>query len=271
MAITNYFNNLGSLAYVFKDDDKARIITNVLRHASLSNLIKDEGTAYDDYFMKDGDTPDSIAHAVYGDSEYNWLFLMANNIQNVYTDLPLNQHDFEKHLNNSYPGWAVYVDPPDGNFVVGETFNGESIPACVSWNPDYRCLVFLNDVVSVGDTITGDTSGVTTTVRRIQLHTDALKFFTDDGSPTGNVLSPLWIIDLSDFDSDPLKYTRLDVNPSDTDQSIIRAYIHNIGQFGQFAVSNVQYEMFKNDEKRKKRILKPEYIPMVTRQLSQMF
>ncbi len=57
---------------------------------------------FDNYDVKEGETPETIAYKWFGDSEFHWVVLMTNNITDRYYQWPLSQPQFQTHLEDKY-------------------------------------------------------------------------------------------------------------------------------------------------------------------------
>lgn len=275
-----YLSKLGKTFYTFNGSSNSVLITDIMKHCSIDKIVKEEGTAYHEYTMRDEDSPESIANDIYGDSNYNWVFFLVNGIINPVAELPLNQESFEKFLLKKYPGVAIFVREETGNFGQTEELelynytssssssNGDVISS-LEWNPNFsRIVTSSSDFPDIDDEIVGKTTGTTAIIKRVMVNYESLHFFTRDGTPEGEVVSPLWVIDETPLEDAPDKYTGVDVDISEDDTSMINSYILNIGEFANYAVTHRDYEVSVNELKRKKKILKPEYLPGLAKQLS---
>lgn len=97
MASTNYFKKFGYINYNYN------VITNLLKRFELINL----GTLlnskiYLPYLISEGETPENIALAYYGDTSYFWMVLLPNNIRNVYEEWPRSQEVFDEYIVEKY-------------------------------------------------------------------------------------------------------------------------------------------------------------------------
>ena len=59
-------------------------------------------TAYDDYDVLDGETPEIVADKFYNDSFYHWTILIANNILDPRFDWPLSNQELVKFVQRKY-------------------------------------------------------------------------------------------------------------------------------------------------------------------------
>jgi hypothetical protein len=57
---------------------------------------------FDNYDVKEGETPESVAHKWFGDVQLHWVILMTNNITDRYYEWPLTQPQFQAHLEDKY-------------------------------------------------------------------------------------------------------------------------------------------------------------------------
>jgi hypothetical protein len=57
---------------------------------------------FDTYKVKEGETPEIIAHKMYGDSELHWIVMLVNNIVDRYHDWPMSTNQFNSYLNQKY-------------------------------------------------------------------------------------------------------------------------------------------------------------------------
>jgi hypothetical protein len=57
---------------------------------------------FDNYDVKESETPEIVAHKWFGDTEYHWVILMTNNITDRYYQWPLTQPQFQAHLEDKY-------------------------------------------------------------------------------------------------------------------------------------------------------------------------
>jgi len=77
-------------------------IVNLSVGVKLHKLIKDDAFALLNYAIKDGESPDTVAHNYYDDTSYAWLVLLSNNIIDPYFEWPLSVYDFEAFLKKKY-------------------------------------------------------------------------------------------------------------------------------------------------------------------------
>lgn len=86
----------------YKSGEKLQIVTNILASVDFDQNIKKNQSVYITYEVKDSDTPEIIAHKIYGDPEAHWIILHLNNIINPFFDWPMKQVDVKKYCDKKY-------------------------------------------------------------------------------------------------------------------------------------------------------------------------
>tara|TARA_A100001011_G_scaffold173722_1_gene182414 strand:- start:2247 stop:2774 length:528 start_codon:yes stop_codon:yes gene_type:complete len=82
--------------YDFKD------VTNLLRRVALRANVRTNALLYDTYDVRDGETPESIADKLYGDTNLHYIVMLVNNITDRYHDWPMNGAQFLHYINEKY-------------------------------------------------------------------------------------------------------------------------------------------------------------------------
>ena len=101
MAYFTYFPTIGYDVRGKKNDSSVQRITDILKRVrqklEIINLA-----FFEEDFVQDGDTPESLAHQVYDDSQLHWIILYANYMTNPYYDWPMTYFDLQKFVNKKY-------------------------------------------------------------------------------------------------------------------------------------------------------------------------
>ena len=77
-------------------------VTNLLRRVALNTKVKTNTLLYDTYDVKEGETPESIAHKLYGNAELHWVVLIVNDITDRYHQWPMTYAQFLQYVNDKY-------------------------------------------------------------------------------------------------------------------------------------------------------------------------
>ena len=124
MAIKGYFNNLPTIEYGTK------IARNLITRPKIKEFILGNPNVIYDYVIKDGERPDIIANAYYGDSNFVWLIFLANNIVDPYYDWPLTQEQFKDFIIDKYGSVETakstikhYKHKTKGTLITKETYD----------------------------------------------------------------------------------------------------------------------------------------------------
>ena len=97
-----YFNSFPVIPYDSKGDLNFKDVTNLLRRVGLRTKLKSNTLLYDTYNVKEGETPEMIAHKLYGDPELHWIILLVNEITDRYHQWPMSGMQFLDYLNDKY-------------------------------------------------------------------------------------------------------------------------------------------------------------------------
>lgn len=124
MAIKGYFNNLPTIEYGTK------VARNLITRPKIKEFILGNPNVIYDYVIKDGERPDVIANAYYGDSNFVWLIFLANNIVDPYYDWPLTQEQFKDFIIDKYGSVETakntikhYKHKTKGTLITKETYD----------------------------------------------------------------------------------------------------------------------------------------------------
>ena len=97
-----YFSQFPLMAYDIKGDNIYKLVPDILRRVKLRANIRNGMFMFDNYDVKEGETPETVAYRWFGDTELHWVILMTNNITDRYYGWPLTQPQFQAHLEDKY-------------------------------------------------------------------------------------------------------------------------------------------------------------------------
>jgi len=111
-----------------KVETKAFVMTDISRNIRFRKEVLSNITAYDEYDIVDGETPEIIAEKVYGNSNYHWIIMLTNDMYDYRADFPLTQLQLEQFVSDKYGNDADaihhYINA-DG-YIVNSNANGAS-------------------------------------------------------------------------------------------------------------------------------------------------
>lgn len=108
-----YFEYLPKVEFRFPDG-KLRTINDLSTRAKIRDSILSKASSFQKHFIRDGETPESLANFYYGSPELHWIIMMSNNIVSVQSDWPRDTRTFDEYLFQKY---KTQTDS-DGNTVT---------------------------------------------------------------------------------------------------------------------------------------------------------
>ena len=97
-----YFKSFPVIPYDSKGNLQFKDVTNLLRRVGMRTKLKTNTLLYDTYDVKEGETPEIIAHKLYGDTKLHWVVLMVNDITDRYHQWPMSGGQFLDYINDKY-------------------------------------------------------------------------------------------------------------------------------------------------------------------------
>ena len=98
----SYFSNFPVIPYDSEGNGNLKDVTNLLRRVVVRTKIEENTSVFDTYDVKEGETPEMIAHKYYGDVNLHWTILVANDIVDYYEDWPMSVQKFETFVSDKY-------------------------------------------------------------------------------------------------------------------------------------------------------------------------
>ncbi len=97
-----YFDQFPVIFYDAVGNTDPKVVTHLLKRVAVHSKARAVTALYDTYDVRNGETPEMIAHKYYGDSEYHWIILLVNNITDRYHQWPMNTRQFLAHIAERY-------------------------------------------------------------------------------------------------------------------------------------------------------------------------
>ena len=110
-----YFKELPNISYPSllpannRIEDRV-IVKNIFRRSKLRTDVDQAITAFNYYYIPEGDRPDVVAENLYNDSELDWVVLTSNNITNVRDQWPLSHNDLHSFMLEKYGSEAKIAE-----------------------------------------------------------------------------------------------------------------------------------------------------------------
>lgn len=125
---TNYFSFFPQMSYEGADKNKKTVV-DIFKRAKIVNLDKIvKSSVFYTYTIQDGERPEHIAERYYGDTQYYWLILYANDIVNIYAQWPRSYREFENYIISKYGSLELaqstlhHYEREDGEWTIGVTY-----------------------------------------------------------------------------------------------------------------------------------------------------
>ena len=103
----SYFRELPDLEYQspFADSNSSQNYVrakNLFRRVKLRDDLQNVFTLFNKYQIPEGARPDTVAEAVYGKADYDWIVILTAGIVNVRNEWPLSNRDLYRYAENVY-------------------------------------------------------------------------------------------------------------------------------------------------------------------------
>jgi len=128
-----YFKKFPKFLYNFKvnGQEKDILVKDITQNVRVRKEILENITLYDEYDIKDGETPEIIAEKVYGSSTYHWVIMLCNQRYDYINDFPLSSYNLEQHITEKYGAGNEYnihhyIDS-NGNIVDSSNAEATSV------------------------------------------------------------------------------------------------------------------------------------------------
>ena len=123
-----YFKEFPKFQYDFAygNDTKVSVVQDITRNIRFRRDVLANVTLYDEYDIVDGETPEIIAEKIYGNPEYHWVIMLANERHDYITDFPLPEYVLEKYIVDKYGGtrYSIHHYENVKGFVVNSDATG---------------------------------------------------------------------------------------------------------------------------------------------------
>jgi len=99
--MAKFFKYFPNTSYTL-DELNAEVVKNILVKVSFEKEFRDNSVLYYEYFVSEGDTPDVVAHKIYGSSDRHWIILLLNEMLHPQFDWPLDSKSILKYIDKKY-------------------------------------------------------------------------------------------------------------------------------------------------------------------------
>jgi hypothetical protein len=96
--------------YTLKGEKSLTVVRDITRNIRFRRDILSNITVFDEYDIQEGETPEIIAEKLYGNPEYHWIIMLANDRYDYISDFPLSQSELEQFVYQKYGNFSNNMD-----------------------------------------------------------------------------------------------------------------------------------------------------------------
>lgn len=97
-----FFRPYPTISYRIPGSTLSVAATDITRRFSVANFVRNSSVTFDEYYIQDGDRPDTVAYDYYDDQTLDWLVLLTNEVHDPYYEWPLSYEQFRSYLRQKY-------------------------------------------------------------------------------------------------------------------------------------------------------------------------
>jgi len=116
-----YFTSFDNINYTFPDG-VSRVFNNLSTRVDLLEKVLESNTNFEEYFVKDGETPETISYDAYGDVSYHWCIMIVNRTFSLYNHWPKTQKQLDDYLFDKY---KTQITMSDSEVVLSRLVTNE--------------------------------------------------------------------------------------------------------------------------------------------------
>jgi len=238
-----YFAKFPYMVYTLDNYSSGQIVKDIFRRVIALTEFKENYTMFDEYDVKDGETPEILADKIYGNSNLHWIILLTNDILDPRYEWPLSNYNLIEYVRNKYHRIVSKKISLSSNIV-------SSTDADVK---DFIRTLSVNDLVEI--------SGSVNTVNNDTFKVTAISALKDNFTVSDEVGGAIT------FTSETNNtYITLFSDHTQATHHYEDSY-GNIVYSNGSSISNFTYEERLNEDKRRIKILKPQFVSSVEQEL----
>lgn len=97
-----WFSKMQLIGYDIDGSGEKTLAVDILQRIKFRNVLLNDYLIFYTYVVKDGETPEIIAEKLYGNAQYHWIVLLANNIIDPIYDWPMSQENLINTIHSLY-------------------------------------------------------------------------------------------------------------------------------------------------------------------------
>ena len=142
-----YFEAMPQTLYSLEDDrSNVKLVTNITTRVKINDQVKNQYGLFEEYDVKNGETPELVAEKFYNNSKLHWIILHYNDIIDPRFDWVMDTNNLVKYVtskysningihhyedaNEAYTNGNVYLlsSAAFGNFTAGDVIINNTDP-----------------------------------------------------------------------------------------------------------------------------------------------
>ena len=120
----SFFKQFPKTTYDLKRDGNLIEIKDIFRNVDVNEKLINPASAYQYYYIQDGERPDQIADKLYKNSRYYWTLFIANDrLKDGYMRWPLSYQQLQRKIREDYNPYIVLELAPHSVTDLGKYAN----------------------------------------------------------------------------------------------------------------------------------------------------
>jgi len=238
----SFFQQFPRISYDFDRNGVLQNVVNIYRSVRPLQSFVDNMNTYTYYEVKNGERPDIVSERLYGSTLYYWTFFITNeHLHDGLAAWPMSQEKLQKYMANEYSGIVINTNPQ----IVRDT--DQSIT-------DHRNS--LAGRFTLGETITGGTSGATGTLVKKDIDMNQLVLEKQTSAKSGDSVGTYEVF--KHLDAPHHYYTTGDAEQRVQTNAV---FVQGGVQSGQLSYqTNRSYLEESNENRSRLRVIDPKYV-----------
>ena len=120
----SFFKQFPKTTYDLKRDGNLIEIRDIFRNVDVNEKLINPASAYQYYYIQDGERPDQIANKLYSNPRYYWTLFIANDrLKDGYMRWPMSYQQLQRKIREDYNPYMVLELSPHSVTRLGEYAN----------------------------------------------------------------------------------------------------------------------------------------------------
>lgn len=120
-----YFSYFPVTYYTLDDRASIQVVRNIFLRAKINDVIKTNYSLYDEYDVREGETPEIVADKFYNTTQLHWIILYMNDILDPRYDWPLTTVNLLRYCQDKYDNVeGIHHYENTQGYIVKSTYPG---------------------------------------------------------------------------------------------------------------------------------------------------